>query len=79
MLQDAVIREIEIIGEATKNLSLEFRERYPDIPWRSITGMRDKVIHEYFGVDIDAVWDTATRDIPLLKEKLLKIQKEEMK
>jgi len=79
MLQDAVIREIEIIGEATKNLSLEFRERYSDIPWRNIAGMRDKVIHGYFGVDIDAVWDTATRDIPLLKEKLLKIQKEEMK
>ncbi len=57
MLQDAVIREIEIIGEATKNLSEEFKSRYPYIPWRQIAGMRDKLIHAYFGVDLDAVWE----------------------
>ena len=79
MLRDAVIREIEIIGEATKNLSSEFKNKYSEIPWRKIAGMRDKLIHGYFGVDLGAVWDTATKDIPLLKEKLLKILKKEEK
>ena len=79
MLQDAVIREIEIIGEATKNLSMDFRSKYPDIPWRQIAGMRNKLIHEYFGVDLDAVWDTATKDIPSLKEKLREIMEKEEK
>ena len=82
MLQDAVIRELEIVGEATKSLSQEFREKYPDIPWRQMAGMRDKLIHGYFGVDVGAVWDTATEDIPSLREKLQKIlenkEKEEM-
>ena len=77
MLQDAVIREIEIIGEATKNLSVEFRNKYPEIPWRQIADMRDKLIHGYFGVDLGAVWDTATKDIPSLKEKLREILKME--
>ena len=76
MLQDAVIREIEIIGEATKNLSMEFRNKHPNIPWRQIAGMRNKLIHGYFGVDVDAVWDTVMKDIPSLKEKLQKIIKE---
>ncbi len=77
MLQDAVIREIEIIGEATKNLSADFRSKYSEIPWRQIAGMRDKLIHGYFGVDLAAVWDTATKDIPWLKEKLQEILKRE--
>ena len=76
MLQDAVIREIEIIGEATKNLSMGFRNKHSNIPWRQIAGMRDKLIHGYFGVDVDAVWDTVMKDIPSLKEKLQKIIKE---
>jgi uncharacterized protein with HEPN domain len=79
MLQDAVIREIEIIGEATKNLSVEFRDKYSEIPWRQIAGMRDKLIHGYFGVDLVAVWDTATKDIPPLREKLQEILKSEEK
>ena len=80
MLQDAVIRELEIIGEATKSLSQDFRDKYPDIPWRQMAGMRDKLIHGYFGIDLGAVWDTATEDVPSLKEKLQKIlEKEENK
>jgi len=73
MLQDAVVREIEIIGEATKNVSSSTRRKYPDIPWKKMAGMRDKLIHGYFGVDWDAVWDTATKDISELGQKIEEI------
>ena len=58
LVQDGVIRQIEIMGEATKRLSTDFRKEHSDIPWKDIAGMRDKLIHDYFGVDIDTVWDT---------------------
>jgi uncharacterized protein with HEPN domain len=67
LIQDGVIRQTEIIGEATKNLSSETRRRASEIPWKDIAGMRDKLIHQYFGVDLQAVWLTATEDLPVLK------------
>lgn len=73
-LQDMIIRRIEIIGEATKNVPGNIREKYSDIPWKNIAGMRDILIHEYFGVDLKLAWQTAIKDIPDLKKKLLKIK-----
>lgn len=70
MMQDAIIRQIEIIGEASKKLSSDTKDAYKDIEWKDIAGMRDKLIHDYFGVDLQSVWDTATIDIPKLKQSL---------
>ena len=67
MIIDAVVREMEIIGEASNNLSEEFRESYPDIVWRRMKDMRNFLIHEYFGVNTKIVWDTCKNDLPILK------------
>jgi len=75
-LQDSVIRRIEIIGEAVKNLSTKLKEKYPEIPWRNIAGMRDLLIHEYFGIDLELTWKVVIKDIPELKVKILKIKNE---
>ncbi len=73
LVQDGVVRQIEIIGEAAKNLSQETKEKNPAISWKDINGMRDKLIHAYFGVDMDAVWDTVKKDIPVLKNAIKKL------
>jgi len=69
LVQDAVIRRIEVIGEAVKNIDEKFRANYPDIPWKGIARMRDKIAHEYFGVDIKRVWEVVKRDLPELELK----------
>ena len=66
----AVIRAIEIIGEASKKVPKSLKEKYSYIPWREIAGMRDKVVHEYFGVDKKVVWHTVKNDLPNLKKQL---------
>ncbi len=66
-LQDAVVRRLEIIGEAVKNIPAAITGRYPDIPWRTIAGLRDVLVHEYFGVNIERVWTVVTEDISPLK------------
>ena len=75
LIQDGVIRQIEIIGEATKRLSDKLRKDNKDIPWDDIAGMRDKLIHDYFGVDIEKVWLTVRNDIPILKKQINRILK----
>ena len=67
----AFVRSLEVIGEASKKISLEFKNKYPEIDWRAMAGMRDKLIHDYFGVDYEIVWDVVKTEIP----KLLKFCK----
>lgn len=74
MVQDAVIRQFEIVGEATKNLSEAFRESHSFIPWKDLAGFRDKLIHQYFGVDLLMVWASVVDDVPMLLVGLAKIQ-----
>jgi len=68
--QDAVIRRLEVMGEAVKNIPQDFRDEYPEIPWKQIAGMRDVLIHEYFGVNLERVWKTIKTDLPELKQKI---------
>lgn len=68
--QDAVVRNLEVIGEAVKNVSVDLRTRHPDVPWRRIAGMRDKMIHEYFGVDLRLVWEVVERELPELGRRI---------
>ncbi|HCP08521.1 MAG TPA: hypothetical protein DIT25_01850 [Candidatus Moranbacteria bacterium] len=70
-IQDAVVRRLEIISEAVRNLPDPFRKKYPEIAWKKIAGMRDVLIHEYFGVDMELVWKIAKNDIPKLKKQIV--------
>jgi uncharacterized protein with HEPN domain len=66
----AVIRALEVIGEAAKNIPEPIRNKYPHIPWRDMAGMRDKLIHHYFGVDLKTIWKTVTQDLPILQVEI---------
>ena len=70
LIQSAVVRQIEIIGEATKRLSGELRREYVDIPWKQMAGMRDVLIHAYDSIDPDEVWNVAIRDLPRISEQI---------
>ena len=75
-IQDAVIRRLEIMGEATKNLPKDFLTQYPQVRWHEMARMRDKLIHHYFGVDLKITWNVVKKDLPDLKRKINKIIKD---
>lgn len=69
-IQDAIVKQVEIIGEASRKISEVYKASHQDIPWRKMTGMRDKLVHDYMGVDLEAVWKTAIQDLPPLKKQV---------
>lgn len=72
--QNAIMRCLEIIGEATKNVPEDFRKKYPNIPWKDISGFRDKISHGYFGVDLERIWNIIDIDLSTLKREIMKIK-----
>ena len=72
--QDAVIRRIEVMGEAVKNIPLEIRKAHPQVPWKQIAAMRDIIIHEYWGIDLKLTWKVATEQVPALRDDITKIK-----
>ncbi len=76
MRQDAIMLQIEIIGEAARHVSPEFQEQHNEIPWSKMIGMRNKIVHDYFEIDASKIWDTAKNDIPQLKKVASSVLKE---
>lgn len=77
--QDAVVRNLEVIGEATKNLSTRIKKAYPHVPWKTLAGVRDKMIHHYFGIQYEVVWTIAKEELPGLLPQIEDILKKEGK
>lgn len=75
-LQDAIIRRLEIIGEAVKNLPIAFRSKHPDIPWKQIAGMRDILTHQYFDVDLALTWKVVKHELPSIKKRISSLLEE---
>jgi uncharacterized protein with HEPN domain len=73
---DAVVRNLEVIGEAARQIPSEVRERYPEVPWRRVIGLRNVVVHEYFAVDVEIVWTVVRQSLPELKEALRRMMAE---
>jgi len=76
-LKRSFVRSIEIIGEAVKKIPVDFKDKHRDVDWKRIAGMRDRLIHDYFGVDYHIVWDVATNKLPELKQKINQIMSDE--
>ncbi|MEN6326226.1 MAG: DUF86 domain-containing protein [Syntrophomonas sp.] len=75
IIQDAVIRNLEIIGEATKKLSGDYRDQHPEIPWKQMAAMRDVLIHDYMGIDFNIVWNVVVKELPSIRDVLTKLLK----
>jgi uncharacterized protein with HEPN domain len=76
LIQDAIVRNLEIMGEAVKNIPTDVQNRNPEVEWKKIAGLRDILIHAYFGIDKDIVWDVVKNKVPSLKEKILEMLSE---
>ncbi len=79
IIQDAVFRRLEIIGEAVKNIPKEIKDEYTEIPWKQIAGMRDILIHQYSGIKLERVWIVIKRDLPILKSNIINLKEKIIK
>jgi uncharacterized protein with HEPN domain len=79
LVQDAVVRNLQIMSESSQRIADDIKNTYPDVPWREISGFRNILVHDYLGVDVDAIWGVIETEVPLLEEALVAIQKAQKK